>query len=434
MRSCKVLALTSLLALCPALAVGCSLDTNIDSGESNITDVPHTAVERQSIGNCWLYAQASWVESLNLAATGQPFDVSQSYWTYWHWYDQLVSGWGWNEEIETGGGQSKSNEIVLDRGLVPEGQFVPEDTENEMSYRQDSALNKMNQEMSSGRLTTRESRKDKKLVRQVLDDAWGLSDEVRAYLDQLFGEDGTKTLQDADASTEGTPVIAAEDFPVRYTERVTDPDNPTVKDTNLAVAIDEWERESYPSYSHWGTLEQDRRDFIIRAQRALHDAQPVVITWQVDFNAMESADEQLRGSFNMTTLGNAGRPGSQGGHMTVLEDYEAVTEDFGLLKAGETLDPEDPDYQAKLDALLERSTEVRFLRIKNSWGAFRDDRSSAPGFPGYHDLYMDYLNGPIQWCPSEKSPTAENCTGRTTPLRSVMLPPGYGQPNGGWYW
>ena len=28
------------------------------------------------------------------------------------------------------------------------------------------------------------------------------------------------------------------------------------------------------------------------------------------------------------------------------------------------------------------------------------DRAAAQGFPGYHDLYMDYLNGPITWCPS----------------------------------
>jgi len=50
----------------------------------------------------------------------------------------------------------------------------------------------------------------------------------------------------------------------------------------------------------------------------------------------------------------------------------------------------------------------------------------AAGFPGYHDLYMDYLNGPIDWCPSvEGSKNDTNCTGTTVPLNDVMLPPGY---------
>jgi hypothetical protein len=111
--------------------------------------------------------------------------------------------------------------------------------------------------------------------------------------------------------------------------------------------------------------------------------------------------------------------------MTVLEDYEAQTTAFGLLKAGVTLDPSSPDDKKKLDAALEPGSSVRFFRVKNSWGAVRDDRASAPGFPGYHDLYMDYLNGPIAWCPDATSPTNESCTGKTVPFDSVVLPPGY---------
>jgi hypothetical protein len=160
-------------------------------------------------------------------------------------------------------------------------------------------------------------------------------------------------------------------------------------------------------------------------QRALHDAQPVIIVWDVDFNAMESGPGELQGSFNRTTLNEAGGPGQQGGHTTVLEDYQAVTAEYGLLAAGDTLDPDDPGDQAKLAALLEPSTEIRFFRIKNSWGALRDDRSSAPGFPGYHDLYLDYLDGPIPWCPSVGAKSAETCTYTTVPLISLMLPPGY---------
>jgi len=58
-------------------------DAGIDVGSSSqeITDVLHSEVERQSIGNCWIYAQASWIESMNLSATGDEMDVAQSYWT-----------------------------------------------------------------------------------------------------------------------------------------------------------------------------------------------------------------------------------------------------------------------------------------------------------------------------------------------------------------
>jgi hypothetical protein len=151
----------------------------------------------------------------------------------------------------------------------------------------------------------------------------------------------------------------------------------------------------------------------------------VIVTWDVDFNAMESGMNERRGSFNLTTLAEAGGPGREGGHMTVFEDYQAETEEYGLIEAGVTLDPNSPEDQKKLDALLLPSTQIQFLRIKNSWGGFRDDRASAPGFPGYHDLYMDYLNGPITWCPSVDVKTKTNCTGKSNPLRSVALPPGY---------
>jgi hypothetical protein len=421
-RRARSLCLSSILALGAALAVGCTMD--VGSSSDDITDVPQTDVERQAIGNCWLYAQASWVESMHLSATGEKFDVSQSYWTYWHWFDQITTGWI-TGEISTGGNQWTSNDIIRNRGLMPEIDFIPEDAQGEMSSAQSSALSTINTELKTGRLKDSAARRDAKLVRQVMDEAWGLSAAVRADLDKVFGVDGSKSLSDG-ASTVGTAIIAGADFAVQYTERVTNPNAATVKKTNVLVAMDEWSDDSYPSYGSVGSLAEERRVFQIRVQKALHDAQPVVITWDVDFNAMESSDPVLRGSFNLTTLKNAGGAGRQGGHMTVLEDYEATTEQYGLLKAGVTLDPSNPDDKAKLDAALLPSTVVKFFRIKNSWGAFRDDRSSAPGFPGYHDLYMDYLDGPIAFCPDvEGAKTPENCSGTTVPFSNVMLPPGY---------
>src|SRR5262245_12219215 len=66
----RALAFGCVLALAP-FASGCGDEAG--QGTDNITDVNHTDVERQSIGNCWLYAHASWIESMNLSATGVPF-------------------------------------------------------------------------------------------------------------------------------------------------------------------------------------------------------------------------------------------------------------------------------------------------------------------------------------------------------------------------
>ncbi len=30
-------------------------------------------------------------------------DLSQSYWTYWHWFDQITSGWMWDDEVSSSG-------------------------------------------------------------------------------------------------------------------------------------------------------------------------------------------------------------------------------------------------------------------------------------------------------------------------------------------
>lgn len=407
LRSFAPLALAGLAACDP----GATLDDEIGSASREVTDVLHSEVERQSIGNCWIYAQASWIESMALSADpGDELDASQTYWTYWHWFDQVTGSFP-PSEIETGGFHFTADQIVLDRGLMREGDFVPEDTESEMSDRQKSALARINQALSDGELDDADGLK----VRQIFDEAWELSPEVRAQLDQVFGEDGEATLRQG-ARVTGTDIIDPETVAVRFTERRSG--QTAVRDASLVDAIESWNQIRYPFDS------AGRREFLRRVQRALHDRQPVIITWDVDFNALENADGERQGSFNMQTLEESGAPGHQGGHMTVLEDYAAETEQFGLLEAGVTLDP--TDDAAKLSAALLDSTRVTLLRVKNSWGKNRPDREFAPGFPGYHDLWMDYLNGPIRWCPDAPEPkTDDSCTGESIPLREVLLPPGY---------
>ena len=132
-----------------------------------------------------------------------------------------------------------------------------------------------------------------------------------------------------------------------------------------------------------------------------------------------------KGSFSLTTLKELG-PGRQGGHMTVLEDYQAKLSDGRLLEAGKTLDPKKPADAALLKSALGAGTDVQFLRVKNSWGGARPDRAFAPGMPGYHDLYLDYLNGPVKRCTERNGSTdTTDCMFDHTPLQNVVLPPGF---------
>jgi len=242
-------------------------------------------------------------------------------------------------------------------------------------------------------------------------------------LDQVFGTEVTRTFSSSasPANNASTTILRGQDFDVAYTRGGTATNangqqNQTTR-VKLSQAISEW-REAYYSRT-------SRRSFLQRVQRALHDQQPVVITWFVDFNVMENRQNALRGSFNIDTLNQFG-PGRQGGHMTVLEDYQAVLPDGTLLKAGTTIDKNTREGKALLNRALEGETKIEFLRVKNSWGSARPDRAFAPGMPGYHDLYINYLDAQVKRCNEvngETDPT--DCPSTTVPFQNVVLPPGY---------
>jgi hypothetical protein len=252
-------------------------------------------------------------------------------------------------------------------------------------------------------------------VRKELDRAWALAADVTATLDRVFGADVSRTFSSvtARADSAGSDIQRAEDFAVSYSSA---PGTIPLQ-RRLSQAMSEWRQVYYAGV--------DRRAFQLRVQHALHDAQPVVITWFVDFNALESRDTPLRGSFNMATLNELGS-GTQGGHMTVIDDYQAKLADGRVLAAGKALDPSKPEDKTLLDSALLPSTEVEFFRVKNSWGAARPDRAFAPGMPGYHDLHLDYLDGPVKKCVERNGVTdIASCPSTTVPLQNVVLPPGY---------
>ncbi len=80
-----------------------------------------------------------------------------------------------------------------------------------------------------------------------------------------------------------------------------------------------------------------------------------------------------------------------------------------------------------MQAALSDDTKILFLRVKNSWGGIRPDRWSQAAIPGYHDLEMPYLEGPIKECDEVDvgSPRPDQCHGDTVPLWDVTLPAGY---------
>lgn len=399
------------------LATACSQGVDSKAGDDmlgastdEIVDVNHSAVKRQSIGNCWIYATASWAESLNKTATGTELNMSESYWTYWHWFEQIANSRA--SEIQTGGYFSVAINLIDRYGVMNEADFIPEESTVEMSLRQKSALATMNESLKSGALKEMSARRERALVRSELDRAWALSAEVIAELDSAFGTSVNRTV-DRTADLTGTKITASKDIPVT----LVDPETHAPVDATLSDAIGTSSgfrgrtgRLAWKSVNY-GWSAASRRTFQKRVQRAMADKQPVVMSWFVDFNALDA-----QGRF----MAPPATPGHQGGHMVVVEDYEIDNvPGFGTLPAG--------TVETRADALaasLADEAEIKFIRIKNSWGTARADRGFS--IPGYHDLYMKYLDGPVSQCQAKPdgSPDTDNCWD-TTPLNEAILPAGY---------
>ena len=416
-NSLNKFAFSSLIALACTTAA-CTGATSNDDGEDltgastdAITDVNHSAVKRQSIGNCWIYATASWAESLNKSAspTDTAKNLSESYWTYWHWFEQIANSR--TSEVSTGGSYDTAVALITRYGMMNEADFIPEEAEVEMSARQASALKAINLSLKSGALRFAIMRRNRALVRSEMDKAWGLSPAVTAQLDTAFGSNVARTL-DRSASNAGTKILKSSELAVK----LVDPTTHAPVDAKLSDAIGSvggfgghagrlaWNTVSYGSDS------TSRRTFLKRVQKALADKQPVVMSWFVDFNSLDS-----EGRF----FAPAATPGRQGGHMVVLEDYQiSNVPGFGTLKAGELATTD------QLTAALDDSAKFEFIRVKNSWGNYRSDRAFVT--PGYHDLYMAYLNGPVKQCDTDadENPNLNSCWD-TTPLEDVVLPAGY---------
>lgn len=378
-----------------------------------VTDVSHTDVRRQSIGNCWAYASTGWLESLHRARTGQSVNVSESWITFWDWHRKITGAAGggitrnatsMRDEVSTGGWWDSAMTILRDRGVVFEEEFIPEEATAERSSRQSEALATINNELNGeGRLASATARRDPQIVLNVLLDAWRISDAVRAEIRRVYGLSARTTLNNS-SQRPAAWMRKANTFAIRTMVARSSTTAPTQFDGFLSDVIPggryAWRSASYPSSSASRVATQRR------IMRALNAAQPVIVSWLVDFNARDAAT----GAFDLNTLRTAG-PGRQGGHLVVSEDYEVVLRQPGqperTLRAGVMASAADM-------RLAEQFGEMSFLRIKNSWGTAQGPLGG--GFGGYHDLMINYLNGPIRWTEASSD---------RVPLSSVILPSGF---------
>jgi hypothetical protein len=400
-------------AVVPALA-GCS-SKGADAGTSSddaITEVKQTPVKDQSIGNCWTYATTGWVESLVKTAKGTDMNLSESYVNYWYWFSQITQGSLNGDAISEGGSWGTAVELISSYGMMDEGAFIPAEASAQRSAHQAAAVKAIDESLKTGALKTPEARANATLVRTELNKAWGLDDTVVKYLDQTFGPDAARDLRTLSVP-QGVPIYAAKDLPAKLANATTKKvDDVTLADA-IGTASEPWNTDVRTGPYAWSqaiypTTPKDRRDFLKRVQRALHAEQPVLLSWYVDFNALDA-----QGRF----FAPPAMPGSQGSHMVVMYDYEVTdVPGFGTLKAGvlETR-PE------ALEAALSDDAKISFLRIKNSWGDYH-----SPVITGYHDLYMTYLNGPMKECATDadEKPILDQCHD-DVPFGDVILPAGF---------
>ena len=400
-----------LLALAAPFATGCSAaGDDTQTSDQEVVTIAQGKIKNEAIGNCWLYAAGSWVESVHKASTGEQIDVSETYWSYWDWFLRLTGGEVTGTTLETGGLWERAAWIMQEYGYMNEADFVPADTTSDTQNIQAAALTSIQTALTSGTLKTPASRANGTIVRAALNKAFGLKTKVVTDLTTTFGKDGSRTW--ANATPGKTSAIKqASSLTTGYEPSV---DGKSTTPLTLADYIGTgtqyartgtyvWQPVTYPADA------AGRRQLQIRVQSALNTGWTVLMNWYVDFNALNTQGQFLK---------PAATPGDQGGHYSVLADYQIDNvPGFGTLPAGVN-----ETRPAALQASLDPSANIEFFRTKNSWG----DYQSLPSMPGFYDVYEPYFDGPIQECQTnaDETPILSSCVA-ATPISEFVIPPGF---------
>jgi len=379
-----------------ALAVttlACASEPGVDaaSTDDELTDIANTSIKRQVVGNCWLYTATAWTEALHLKATQRQTDLSESYLTYWRWFDQLAAAADAQTvpaQIVEGADWETASNLIRRYGVVDEDKFVPETTFASFTSGGDAAaLSETNRALRDGAspLRTAMAKRDRGALRRALDALWHLPPALTADLDAAFGPDARRTFDvTGTLAPVGNRVKAPSEIVVASPDakqgRVTE-----LKLSDLLIgAVAQWRWADSPADAN--VNRRARRAFETRIQRALHDGLPVPITWPIDFGAIDAT-----GKFSFDPKRTP--PSPPGMHMSLIYDYEVRdVPGFGTLPVGEV--ESRPDA---LTAALDERANIAFFRVKNSWGLMPSNPlelggrllPSAPAF-GDHDIEPAY--------------------------------------------
>lgn len=411
----KLLGATLVTFACGA-ATACAPEDSDAGGETipaDVTAIDNTIVKEQTVGNCWLYGTAGWAEGLHRTATRETIDLSEAYWTYWDWYEEIVGGplaleLTTKSELEEGGHWGMAAELIRKYGWMEENAFITDEAPATVprGQRQEVALKRINESLKTGALSTAAARQDPITVLVELNRAWELSGSVVDEILTTFGPERRDFSTKPRAIPTGR-LHAPEELVVLA------PDG--VHQSNLLEAVGElhpgtkayeglrdgdlaW--SSVPFASDDTAPGKARRSAIIRnTQDTINHRLPVPLSWLVA-RGVEEGSYRSRSDSARTVVG---------GHLSLITDYEVTNvPGFGTLAAGQRV----TNKQA-LAASLAEETTVTFFRVKNSWGTspvwtaeelrqhgVSEDRIKPEGIPkpnylpqkpGYNDLYLDYL-------------------------------------------
>ncbi len=357
-----------------------------------ITDISLTPVKEQLLGSCWNFTAMAWMESLHTETTGVRLDLSESYLTYWDWFEKLTSGRFEPGKLETGGTVGNAFDLIRRYGLMTEAQFIADDAGKARSSHVLAAFHRLETSLKGGKLRTAVARRNRGLVRAELDRIWDLSPEVAALLTKTFGAGAERSMTTIDpwslrgglrhptTFSMGTLTDLQKHRAVTLDEVMgtPSPTNADIRSGQLA-----WTSVAYPT-SGW-FLARRQRDFYRKIQRALHAGLPVPVVWRAYAPVMPET-----GRFKELPTG----PIDDGWHASLIVDYQVTNvPGFGTLEAGSAA----PDLKA-LSAALEAQSMIEFFRVKNSWGPKSPDPSGTGVFAGYNDVYLEWLTGPFHVC------------------------------------
>ncbi len=373
-------------------------NTNTNSSVSTV-NIAQSTVKQQSIGNCWIYAALGWAESLALRATGTELNLSETYLTYRYFQELLLEEIP-TTELETGGNFTIAMNLIATYGVMREGDFIPSEATQIRSERQAIALNILNESIKTGKLAALRNSYTSPKERQQI---------IVSELDRAFSVDMASLTSQIINPSRIKLGVAYDGTPLTLSKLATS-------------EYHQWNWVSFPfnGQSSWDgqptsvpLRSRNQQQILKRVMRALNDGHPVLVSWFVDFNAL-SGD-----NFDMDTLIAAQKPGRQGGHITVIEDY--VASGVNPIDGKRFRTAEDEVSQEEKDLAVNYGS-IDYFIVKNSWGQKPESSYHRDGSYGYHKLMASYAFG---WIPSATASSDKDIVNSYFGVNEFILPPGY---------